>query len=85
MDIEKWLARQRKSEAWQAGTDGQRGRLEQLGITPEPEAPAKPSKAPRGGLRAGRCSPDAVHSKSRRAKLTNKLQVLANLGLHWTT
>ncbi|MEU3787436.1 Helicase associated domain protein [Streptomyces sp900129855] len=51
MDIGKWLARQRKPEIWQALHDGQRERLEQLGITPlapapEPEAPAKPSTAP---------------------------------------
>ncbi|MFJ4206505.1 Helicase associated domain protein [Streptomyces sviceus] len=45
MDIGKWLARQQTPKVWQALTDGQRERLEQLGITPpapapEPEAPA---------------------------------------------
>ncbi|CAL9637267.1 hypothetical protein SUDANB60_06208 (plasmid) [Streptomyces sp. enrichment culture] len=48
MDIGKWLARQRKPEVWEALTDGQRERLEQLGITPpapEPEEPAKPPTA----------------------------------------
>ncbi|MCF2534085.1 helicase associated domain-containing protein [Streptomyces sp. FB2] len=34
MGIGKWLAWQRKTEALQALTDGQRGRLEQLGIVP---------------------------------------------------
>ncbi|MEU0414347.1 Helicase associated domain protein [Streptomyces griseorubiginosus] len=46
MDIGKWLAKQRKPEVWQALHDGQRQRLEQLGITPPapaPETPAKPT------------------------------------------
>ncbi|MFJ8010891.1 helicase associated domain-containing protein [Streptomyces fagopyri] len=48
MDIGKWRARQRKPAAWAALTDGQRERLEQLGITPftpalEPETSAKAS------------------------------------------
>jgi hypothetical protein len=45
MDIGKWLAKQRKPEVWQALHDGQRERLQQLGITPiapEPKTPAKP-------------------------------------------
>ncbi|MFJ2136423.1 Helicase associated domain protein [Streptomyces sp. NPDC087845] len=46
MDIGKWLARQRKSEVWQALTDGQRGRLEQLGITPPPPELPMPSTTP---------------------------------------
>ncbi|MFD0309127.1 Helicase associated domain protein [Streptomyces sp. NPDC127119] len=44
MDLGKWLAKQRKPAAWADLTDGQRERLERLGITtlaPEPEAPAK--------------------------------------------
>ncbi|MFD4863335.1 DEAD/DEAH box helicase [Streptomyces atratus] len=58
MDVGKWLARQRKPEVWQALTDGQRKRLEQLGITPlapapEPEAPAKPSKGGSGAFERG--------------------------------
>ncbi|WP_434600137.1 helicase associated domain-containing protein [Streptomyces sp. A5-4] len=51
MDVGKWLARQRTPAVWEALTDGQRQRLEQLGIVPlalapEPEAPAKASAAP---------------------------------------
>ncbi|MDX3527767.1 Helicase associated domain protein [Streptomyces sp. ID05-39B] len=58
MDIGKWLARQRNPEVWQALHDGQRERLEQLGITPlapapEPEAPAKPSTAPVSAFEKG--------------------------------
>ncbi|MEW2051559.1 Helicase associated domain protein [Streptomyces sp. NPDC005476] len=48
MDIGNWLAKQRTPKVWQALTDGQRERLEQLGIVPaapEPEAPAKPPAA----------------------------------------
>ncbi|WP_331751530.1 Helicase associated domain protein (plasmid) [Streptomyces sp. NBC_00715] len=51
MDIGKWLAKQRTPPVWQALSEGQRERLEQLGITPpapapEPEAPAAPISAP---------------------------------------
>ncbi|WP_241678977.1 DEAD/DEAH box helicase [Streptomyces lasalocidi] len=56
MDIGKWLARQRTYEVWEALTDGQRERLEQLGITPlapEPQGPAKPSTAPSGAFERG--------------------------------
>jgi superfamily II DNA or RNA helicase len=56
MDIGKWLARQRTPKVWQALTDGQRERLEQLGITPpapEPEAPAKPSTTPMSTFERG--------------------------------
>ncbi|MFE6829072.1 Helicase associated domain protein [Streptomyces sp. NPDC057690] len=56
MDIGKWLARQRKPEVWQALYDGQRERLEQLGVTPpapEPETPAKPSTMPVGAFERG--------------------------------
>ncbi|MGW4995746.1 Helicase associated domain protein [Streptomyces mirabilis] len=56
MDVGKWLARQRKPEVWQALTDGQRERLEQLGITPlapAPEEPAKPSTTPVGAFERG--------------------------------
>jgi hypothetical protein len=56
MDIGKWLARQRKPEVWEALMDGQRERLEQLGITPvatEPEKPAKPSTAPLSAFERG--------------------------------
>jgi len=56
MDVGKWLARQRKPEVWEALTDGQRERLEQLGIVPlapEPEEPAKPSTAPLSAFERG--------------------------------
>ncbi|MFE9099045.1 Helicase associated domain protein [Streptomyces sp. NPDC007264] len=45
MDIGKWLAKQRTSKVWQALTDGQRERLEQLGITPLAPAPEEPTRA----------------------------------------
>ncbi len=51
MDIGKWLARQRKPEVWQALHDGQRERMEQLGIAPpapEPEAPRSRPRRPWG-------------------------------------
>ncbi|MEV8434756.1 DEAD/DEAH box helicase [Streptomyces chartreusis] len=56
MDIGTWLTRQRKPEVWQALTDGQRQRLQAIGITPvapEPEAPAKPSTAPVSAFERG--------------------------------
>lgn len=56
MDIGKWLARQRKPEVWQALQDGQRERLEQLGITPiapKPETPAKPPATPMSAFERG--------------------------------
>lgn len=56
MDIGKWLAKQRKPQVWQALHDGQRERLQRLGITPiapEPEAPAKPSTAPLSAFERG--------------------------------
>ncbi|MFD0319374.1 helicase associated domain-containing protein [Streptomyces flavalbus] len=45
MDIGKWLARHRKPEVWEAMTDGQRERLEQLGITPLAPEPEEPTRA----------------------------------------
>lgn len=117
MDIGKWLARQRTPKVWEVLTDGQRERLEQLGITPPapaPEEPAKPSTAPLSAFERGvaaltqyktregsvtvprghvevledgtevRLGVFLSNSKSRRAKLTtDKLQVLADLGLVW--
>ncbi|MFE2218100.1 Helicase associated domain protein [Streptomyces canus] len=56
MDIGKWLAKQRRAEVWQALAEGQRERLQQLGITPPapaPEAPAKPSTAPLSAFEKG--------------------------------
>ncbi len=55
-DVGKWLARQRTTKIWQALTDGQRERLEQLGITPpnpDPETTAKPSTTPVGAFERG--------------------------------
>ncbi|MFF1595012.1 Helicase associated domain protein [Streptomyces sp. NPDC058286] len=46
MDIGKWLARQRKPEVWAALSDGQRERLEAIGVippAPKLEAPTKPT------------------------------------------
>lgn len=48
MDVGKWLAKQRKPEVWAALADGQRERLEAVGVVPlapGSEAPAKPSTA----------------------------------------
>uniref|UniRef100_UPI00148C4519 helicase associated domain-containing protein n=1 Tax=Streptomyces asoensis TaxID=249586 RepID=UPI00148C4519 len=56
MDVGKWLARQRKPQVWQALTDGQRERLEQLGITPlapKQEEPVRPSTAPVSAFERG--------------------------------
>ncbi|MEU1940525.1 Helicase associated domain protein [Streptomyces coeruleorubidus] len=56
MDIGKWLARQRTPKVWQALAEGQRERLEQLGImplAPEPEASAEPSTAPLSAFERG--------------------------------
>ncbi len=61
MDIGKWLARQRKPEVWQTLTDGQRERLEAVGVAPPPVAaapvetdvPAKPSATPTGAFERG--------------------------------
>ncbi|WP_018569192.1 DEAD/DEAH box helicase [Streptomyces sp. PsTaAH-124] len=60
MDVGKWLARQRKPEVWEALADGQRERLEAVGVTPlaapapvEPEVPADPSTAPVSAFERG--------------------------------
>lgn len=47
MDVGQWLARQRQNAVWTKLTDGQRKRLEQLGITPLPPEPKTPAKAPK--------------------------------------
>ncbi|MFD0034096.1 helicase associated domain-containing protein, partial [Streptomyces sp. NPDC127172] len=104
-------------EVWAALSDGQRERLEAVGVVPQaqkPEPPAKPSTAPVSAFergiqaleqykaRTGSLTVPRGHverledgteiklgvflsnSKTRRAKLTtDKLQQLANLGLHW--
>ncbi|MFG2334698.1 Helicase associated domain protein [Streptomyces sp. NPDC048604] len=56
MDIGKWLTRQRKPEVWAALAEGQRGRLEAIGVlphAPEPGAPAEPSTAPSSAFKRG--------------------------------
>ncbi|MGW0572982.1 Helicase associated domain protein [Streptomyces tauricus] len=58
MDLGRWLERQRTHKVWQELADGQRERLEQLGVmpavpAPEPEAPAKPSTAPVSAFEKG--------------------------------
>lgn len=56
MDVGRWLQKQRKHDVWPGLMDGQRERLEQLGVAPLPpeqEAPAKPSKAASGAFERG--------------------------------
>ncbi|MFI6976783.1 helicase associated domain-containing protein [Streptomyces phaeochromogenes] len=56
MDVGQWLARQRQNAVWTKLTDGQRERLEQLGITPlppEPKASAKVPKTATGAFEKG--------------------------------
>ncbi|MEU9314178.1 helicase associated domain-containing protein [Streptomyces sp. NPDC048256] len=47
--VGRWLLRQRQPSVWAGLTDGQRKRLEQLGITPMAREPETPGKGPRGG------------------------------------
>ncbi|MES9807493.1 DEAD/DEAH box helicase [Streptomyces sp. CS081A] len=56
MDIGRWLAKQRQPAVWAGLMDGQRERLEQLGVTPltpEPEETSKPSTAPVSAFERG--------------------------------
>jgi hypothetical protein len=58
MDIGRWLQKRRQHTVWTALMDGQRQRLEQLGITPlapapETEVPAAPSTAPVNAFETG--------------------------------
>ncbi|MER6916696.1 Helicase associated domain protein [Streptomyces sp. NPDC000594] len=62
MDVGKWLDRQRKPEVWAALKEGQRERLEAIGVTPpapaaaaepEPELPAGPSTTPVSAFERG--------------------------------
>ncbi|MGW4882219.1 Helicase associated domain protein [Streptomyces sp. NPDC004262] len=58
MDVGRFAAKQRQHEAWEGLMDGQRERLEQLGIVPlpppaEPETPAKPATAPVSAFERG--------------------------------
>ncbi|MDW8810242.1 Helicase associated domain protein [Streptomyces scabiei] len=46
MDVGKWLAKHRMPKVWQVLSDGQRERLEQLGIVPVAPEPETPAKAP---------------------------------------
>ena len=54
MDIGKWLAKQRKPEVWQTLTEGQRQRLEAIGVVPlaPPAEPKAPAAAPQTALSA---------------------------------
>ncbi|MFE7777982.1 Helicase associated domain protein [Streptomyces sp. NPDC057445] len=49
MDIGRWLERQRQHAVWAGLVEGQRERLEQLGIVPVLPAEEAPAKARRGG------------------------------------
>ncbi|WP_411076464.1 Helicase associated domain protein [Streptomyces sp. cmx-4-7] len=56
MDIGRWLTKQRQPAVWAGLVDGQRERLEQLGVTPltpEPEESAKASAASVGAFERG--------------------------------
>ncbi|WP_405551132.1 Helicase associated domain protein (plasmid) [Streptomyces globisporus] len=56
MDIGTWLAKQRKPAVWAALTDGQRERLEAVGIVPpapEPEAPTEAATTPVSAFERG--------------------------------
>ncbi|MFD5399306.1 Helicase associated domain protein [Streptomyces sp. NPDC127097] len=52
MDVGRWLAKQRQHDVWQALMDGQRERLEQLGVRPLPAPEEAPAKAPTAALSA---------------------------------
>ncbi|MGW6015816.1 Helicase associated domain protein [Streptomyces sp. NPDC055210] len=56
MDIGRWLERQRRHDVWHGLTDGQRERLERLGVVPTaptPEMPVKPSMTTLGAFEKG--------------------------------
>ncbi|WP_375790188.1 helicase associated domain-containing protein [Streptomyces telluris] len=55
MDVGRWLQKQRRHAVWQGLTDGQRERLQNLGIEPLPpeQAPAKPSRGGAGAFERG--------------------------------
>jgi hypothetical protein len=48
MDVGRFVQRNRQHAVWHGLPDGQRERLEQLGITPLPPEQETPAKAPRG-------------------------------------
>jgi hypothetical protein len=118
LDVGRWLARQRDHTVWRELMDGQRQRLEALGVTalpPQQEGPAKAPRAASGAFERGLAAlaqykartgsvgpisrahsetlPDGSevrlgvfmsNSKTRRAKLSvERLQALAELGVHW--
>ncbi|WP_331739916.1 Helicase associated domain protein (plasmid) [Streptomyces sp. NBC_00015] len=55
MDIGRWLERQRRHDVWRGLTDGQRERLEHLGVVPRPpqEAPVAARKGGPGTFERG--------------------------------
>lgn len=62
VDVGKWLAPQQKPEVWAALTEGQRERLEAVGINPptptslapvETDEPAEPTTAPVSAFERG--------------------------------
>lgn len=64
MDVGKWLARQRQPEVWEALADGQRERLEAVGVAPlaapapvEQAATTEPSTAPVSAFERGVVAP----------------------------
>lgn len=76
MDIGKWLARQRKPEVWAALADGQRQRLEDIGVAPlaapapvEPDESAKPSTAPVSAFERGVAALDRYKARTGSVKV----------------
>ncbi|MFI1369349.1 DEAD/DEAH box helicase [Streptomyces griseochromogenes] len=56
MDVGRWLTKQRQHTTWEGLMDGQRERLEQLGVAPLPpkrQAPAKAPKSASGSFERG--------------------------------
>lgn len=52
MDVGRWFNKQREHATWTALADGQRERLEQLGVRPLPPTQETPAKASTGALSA---------------------------------
>ncbi|MFJ6088109.1 Helicase associated domain protein [Streptomyces sp. NPDC092369] len=52
MDVGRFLLKQRQHTVWTGLMDGQRERLEQLGVVPLPPEPEAPAKSPRSALSA---------------------------------
>ncbi|MEU1282536.1 Helicase associated domain protein [Streptomyces sp. NPDC005805] len=52
MDVGRWLARQQKPEVWAALAEGQRERLEAVGVVPPAPSPKAPATAPQKALSA---------------------------------